>query len=73
MKIEGISLNSKAISKYVLLNVMEFLHWRNDGLQVRMLNKKFKSAYDLHIVSLSKLIKYQLYDKYTEDEIKQGE
>ena len=47
--------SSKALSKYVLQNVMEFLDWRTD-IKVRMICKKMREAWDMHLLNLSFMI-----------------
>jgi hypothetical protein len=68
-----VSFNSKALSKYVLQNVMQFFYWKTDSYKCRQINKKFKEAYDMHLVNLSMIVQIQLYDKYTMDQIREGE
>ena len=68
-----IGFNSKALSKYVLQNVMQFLYWRSDSSKVRLICKKMKEAWDMHLVNYSKIIQKELYEKYTQPEIQEGE
>lgn len=50
------SFNSKALSKYVLQNVMQFFYWKTDSYKCRQISKKFKEAYDMHLVNLSMIV-----------------
>ena len=64
---------SKALSKYVLQNVMEFLYWKTDSTKVRSICKKFKIAWDMHLVNLAQSMQINLHDNYNADEIREGE
>jgi hypothetical protein len=55
---------SKALSKYVLQNVMEFLYWKTDSTKVRSICKKLKEAWDLHLINLSQNLRVTLYENY---------
>ena len=51
-KLAGLA-SSKKVSKFVLQNVMQFFYWKVDGNKVRLICKKFKGAYDMHIINLT--------------------
>ena len=52
---------------------MQFFYWKTDGSSVRLINKKFKQAYDMHLINLTQLVQTQLYNNYSMDQIKDGE
>ena len=52
---------------------MQFFYWKTDGSSVRLINKKFKQAYDMHLINLTQLVQTQLYNNYSMDQIKEGE
>jgi hypothetical protein len=64
---------SKAMSKYILLNVMEFLNFKNDLVKARLICRKFRDAADMHLLKLSNGIRNNLYKNFTALQIKEGE
>lgn len=52
---------------------MEFLYWKTDSTKVRLICKKFKTAWDMHLVNLAQSLQVNLYDNYNEHEIEEGE
>ena len=66
-------MKSRALSKYILQHVMEYLELRQDGFKIRSICKKLKESWDMHLLRLNGEVKTELYQRYSPSQIAEGE